>query len=95
MTQTKVRFFFFFFFFFFLMLFLLPVLKASHDNDALACKAVALMHLGRYEEASKIAAGDQLAYCLYKLKRYDEALAKTSSPLLRAQALFKLGRFKV
>lgn len=66
----------------------------SDDKDALACKVVALINLGRYEEALKLASGNERAYCLYKLKRYEEALAACSSPLLRAQALFKLGRFK-
>jgi tetratricopeptide (TPR) repeat protein len=50
--------------------------------------------LGRFDDALKLASGNEKAYCLYKLKRYDEAVAASTSPLLRAQALFKLGRFK-
>ncbi len=75
---------------------LLQVLKGNaSDQDVQTCKTVALINLGRFEEALKQpgVSPHEKAYCLYKLRRYEEALAAATSPLLRAQALFKLGRY--
>lgn len=52
------------------------------DVDALACKAIANLQLGEYEEAAKVLAHKQLqqemhferAYCCYRLGNFDEAL---------------------
>ncbi len=59
----------------------------------------ALLHLGRFEEALLFSSSfsfvdeDVVCYALYKLRRFDEALARARAPLLRAQILFKLSRW--
>eukprot|EP00727_Mastigamoeba_balamuthi_P004039 m51a1_g13632 putative signal recognition particle 72 kda protein (164) ;mRNA; f:1184-1764 len=77
------------------------------DRDALLCKAVALAHLRRFDDA--LAAADacpapglpfERAYCLYRMRRNAEALdALAAAPaadrrvgLLRAQCLYRLER---
>eukprot|EP00775_Hariotina_reticulata_P001463 gene1463-1805_t len=64
------------------------ILKLSAgDADALACKAVAHLQLGEYEEAARVLGHKQLqqrmqferAYCCYRLSKFEEALKLLST----------------
>jgi tetratricopeptide (TPR) repeat protein len=60
---------------------------------------VALVQLGKYENALKIGSNIDKAYCLYKMKRFEESLKQCehldgeAADRLKAQIYFKLGRY--
>lgn len=90
----------------------LAVLKIAPDDvDALRCKAVALVHTSAYGDALALLQTAALssshpyerAYCLYRLGRFDEALAalqecgadKAAAALqLEAQLRYRMGQSK-
>jgi Flp pilus assembly protein TadD len=93
---------------------LVPVLGACDrvlaldpsDGSASHAKLVALIELGRYEEAEPLAAAAgavyERAYCLYQLSREDEALAllppedqaTEAEAVLAAQILYRQGAYR-
>lgn len=93
---------------------LVPVLGACDrvlaldpsDASARHAKLVALIELGRYEEAEPLAAAAganyERAYCLYQLSRGDEALAllppedqaSEAEAVLAAQILYREGEYR-